>query len=79
MRSQNRAPSLDEMKSMKDRLRDCLESGALGISFGLIYPPSSYAEIEEMVELCKVVAEYDGVFSIHIRNERRPVISVRKP
>lgn len=69
MRSQNRAPSLDEMKSMKDRLRDCLESGALGISFGLIYPPSSYAEIEEMVELCKVVAEYDGVFSIHMRNE----------
>lgn len=62
-------PTKDELEKMKLLLRDAMEHGALGISFGLIYPPSSYADTEELIELAKVVKEYEGVVAAHIRNE----------
>lgn len=63
------APAPGQMECMKSLLRDAMQAGALGISFGLIYPPASYASIDEMAELCKVVAEYDGFAAFHLRNE----------
>lgn len=65
----NRAPSNEELNEMKELLRDGLEHGALGISFGLIYPPSCYAETDELVALAEVIAQYNGIISAHIRNE----------
>ncbi|MBS7638051.1 amidohydrolase family protein, partial [Candidatus Bathyarchaeota archaeon] len=46
-----------------------LEEGALGLSTGLIYPPCSYSDLEELSSLCQVVREYGGVFVAHMRNE----------
>lgn len=65
----NRKPTEEEMETMKALLREGMEHGALGISFGLIYPPSNYALEDEMVELAKVVAEYNGIAACHIRSE----------
>ncbi len=62
-------PSEEELQKMKTLLRDAMESGALGISFGLIYPPSRYAETDELVEIAKVVKEYEGIVAAHIRSE----------
>ena len=70
----NRKPTENEMEQMKDRLRECMEHGALGLTFGLIYPPSSYADIDEMTELARVVAQYGGNISAHIRNDGDSII-----
>ena len=44
------------------------------MSTGLIYPPGTYADKEELTELCKVVAEYNGVYSTHMRNEGAAIL-----
>lgn len=69
MGMENRKPTPDEMECMKELLREAMAGGAIGMSSGLIYPPGVYADREELAELCKVVAEYDGVYSTHMRNE----------
>lgn len=58
--------NVEEMKAI---LAAEMERGAIGISCGLEYVPGSYATTEEIIELCKVVAKYDGLFAIHMRNE----------
>jgi len=69
MGMEKRAPTKAEMEDMKALLREAMEHGALGISFGLVYTPSCYSSKEELVELCKVVAEYNGIAAAHLRNE----------
>ncbi len=64
-----RKPTPEEMEAMKALLRRCLEEGAIGMNAGTYYAPGAYADTEELVELCKVLAEYDGVFSCHMRSE----------
>lgn len=64
-----------ELEEMKKVLRRELEAGAYGLSTGLIYMPCAYAETEELIELCKVVAEYDGRLVIHQRSEADTVLS----
>jgi len=46
-----------------------MEEGAFGLSAGLIYVPAIFAKTEELVELCRVVSRFNGVFSIHVRGE----------
>lgn len=62
-------PTSEEMAAMKDMVRESMEAGALGMSMGLIYPPAAFAETDEIIEVAKVVAEYDGMASSHIRSE----------
>ena len=47
----------NELEQMKAQIRQAMEAGALGISFEMIYTPGIFADTEEMIELCKVVAE----------------------
>ena len=61
--------SLKELYEMKDLVAEAMEDGAYGITSGLIYPPGVYADTEELIELCKVVASYGGVYTTHMRNE----------
>lgn len=70
MGNDNREPTQEELDKMKALIAKCMEEGAKGISFGLIYPPGSYANTEELVEICKVVADYDGIMMVHMRNEQ---------
>lgn len=69
MGSENRAPTAQELEAMKQLLRDGLEAGAIGLSFGLIYVPGCYSNMEECIALAEVVAEFDGLLASHIRNE----------
>lgn len=64
-----RRPSKSELLRMKELLRTCLQEGAKGMSFGLVYPPGSYAQVEELIELAKVVSEFDGIIMVHMRDE----------
>jgi N-acyl-D-amino-acid deacylase len=65
----NRPPTAEELSKMKEPLVEALEAGAFGYSSGLIYPPSSYAATEELVELAKAMAPYGGLYATHMRNE----------
>ena len=46
-----------------------MEQGACGFSSGLIYRPGRWSDTEEVLELAKVVAPYDGIYATHMRNE----------
>ncbi|MEG2203804.1 MAG: D-aminoacylase [Oscillospiraceae bacterium] len=74
MGNDNRKPTPEEMTAMRELLAKCMQEGALGMSLGLIYPPGSYADTDELIELAKVVAEYDGLIMVHMRNENDKLI-----
>ncbi len=70
----NRKPADEELEIMKDMVREGMENGAIGLSTGLIYPPGAYTTEDEIVELCRIVASYGGVYCSHIRNESQHVV-----
>lgn len=65
----SRVATEEEIAKMKEITRRELEAGAAGISTGLIYIPCAYSETKEMVEICKVAAEYGRPLVIHQRSE----------
>ncbi|NLD17596.1 MAG: D-aminoacylase [Tissierellia bacterium] len=71
----NRLPTEEELQKMRDITRREMEAGAWGLSTGLIYMPCAYCETEEIIEMCKVVAEFGGVFVTHQRSEADDIIS----
>jgi N-acyl-D-amino-acid deacylase len=66
---EDRVPTDEEMASMKAMVRQAMEQGALGVGSSLIYAPAFYSSTEELIELCKVASEYDGMYISHIRSE----------
>ena len=65
----DRAPTPEELDQMRDLVRGEMEAGALGIGTSLIYPPAFYAKTDELIELCKVAAKYQGKYISHMRSE----------
>jgi N-acyl-D-amino-acid deacylase len=63
----DRPATAEEIRKMRDMIRQGMEEGACGLSTGLDYPPGSWATTDELVELCKTVAECGGVYSTHVR------------
>jgi N-acyl-D-amino-acid deacylase len=66
---ENRKPSADEIRRMQRLIAQAMEDGAVGFSTGLIYSPSGYSEIQELVALAEVAGRYGGFYSSHIRGE----------
>lgn len=66
---EDRAPTPQEMDSMKLMVKQAMEEGALGVGTSLIYAPAFYSSTEELIELSKVAAEYDGMYISHMRSE----------
>ncbi|GAB4468605.1 MAG: amidohydrolase family protein [Thermoflexibacter sp.] len=66
---QDRKPTEEELKKMQDLVRQAMEEGALGVGSSLIYAPAFYAKTDELIALCKVAAEYDGLYISHLRSE----------
>jgi len=58
----------EDLDSAKAIVREGMEQGAIGLSTGLSYFPNSWSDTEELIELCKVVAELGGVYITHLRN-----------
>jgi N-acyl-D-amino-acid deacylase len=65
----DRPPTPAEMERMRRLVQQEMEAGALGIGSSLIYAPGTYAKTEELVELCKVAARYQGKYISHLRSE----------
>jgi N-acyl-D-amino-acid deacylase len=70
----NKLATAEEMASMKALIAQAMKDGAVGFSTGLQYIPGAYANFDEVVELGKAAAEYDGVYASHIRDEGDSVI-----
>src|SRR5437660_1467794 len=66
---EDKQPTSEQLDQMRELVRKEMEAGALGIGTSLIYPPAFYAKTEELIELCKVAAKYQGKYISHIRSE----------
>jgi len=69
MGMEDRLARPDEIQAMQELIRRSMREGAFGLSTGLIYPPCCFADTAELIELCRVVAEFDGIFVSHMRSE----------
>ena len=78
MGMENRPATESELETMKGLLREAMESGAAGLSTGLIYTPGCYAEEKEVLELAKVIAPFNGIYASHMRNEAELVTDAVK-
>ena len=62
-------PTAAELDTMRAVVRNAMEDGAFGISTALIYPPGSYAETRELIEMAKAMAPFHGSYITHMRDE----------
>ena len=74
MGNENRAPTQQEQVQMEALVKSAMDSGAFGMSTGLIYLPGTYSETGEIISLARVVAKQDGIYASHIRNEFELII-----
>jgi N-acyl-D-amino-acid deacylase len=66
----DRPPTPEELERMKALVDAGMRGGAAGFSTGLIYTPGTYSKTDEIIELAKAAAPYDGIYVSHMRNER---------
>lgn len=62
-------PSAEQMRKMQAEVVTAMESGARGVSTGLIYPPGSFANTQELIAFTRPAAERGGIYFSHIRGE----------
>jgi N-acyl-D-amino-acid deacylase len=64
-----RAPTKEELTKMQQLVATSMEEGAWGMSTGLQYVPSAYADTDELVALASIVGQRGGIYASHIRDE----------
>lgn len=70
----DRAPTQGEVEEMKTLLGTSLEEGSFGLSSGLEYDPQTLTPTEALIDLCKTVASYGGLYATHIRSRDVKVV-----
>lgn len=70
----DRVPTAAELEEMKRLVDQAMRDGAVGMSTGLIYLPGTFAKTEEIVELAKSIAPYDGIYASHMRSESGKIL-----
>ncbi len=65
----NRAPTEEELQTMRELVAQAMEEGAMGLGSSLIYAPADYASTEELIALAKVASAYGGMYITHMRSE----------
>jgi len=66
---EDKPPTPGQLDKMRELVRQEMEAGALGVTTALIYPPATFAKTDELIELSKVAAKYQGKYIAHIRSE----------
>ena len=64
---ETRPPTNDELANMAVLIRQAMREGAVGLSSGLDYIPSRYADTAELTALCREIAPFGGVYVTHMR------------
>jgi N-acyl-D-amino-acid deacylase len=70
----DRAATADEIAYMKSQLAQAMRDGSIGLSTGLFYDPAHAAPTEEVIELASVLADYEGIYTTHMRDEADHVV-----
>lgn len=69
-----RPASAAETGRMQELVREALAAGAIGVSTGTFYEPAAAAPTEEIIEVCRPLSEYKGLYVTHMRNEAEKII-----
>ncbi|EPF2928071.1 N-acyl-D-amino-acid deacylase family protein [Vibrio navarrensis] len=64
-----------EIEQMRAALTEAMEQGALGLSSGLAYASAKQATAAEVVQLAKVLAGYQGIYTTHMRSEFAEILT----
>lgn len=64
----------EELAVMRRVMAEAMEDGACGVAYALIYPPDSFADTDEIVAICEVVAQYQGLYITHVRSEAEQLV-----
>ena len=70
----DRAATPAEITRMREMAHESLAAGAIGVSTGTAYPPAACAPTAEIIEICRPLSEFDGLYVTHMRNEDDQVI-----
>lgn len=65
----DRVATRAEIERMRAMAHESLASGAIGISTGTAYAPAACASTEEIIEVCRPLTEFGGLYVTHMRNE----------
>ena len=57
----------EQLEEELSHVREAMEGGAFGGSFGFMYEPDRYADKAEIVAFAKEIAKYGGILTIHPR------------
>lgn len=74
MGTEERKAAPEEMEKMRKLLAESLEQGAWGMSTGLVYPPGSFADTEELESLAEILELYGTVLTSHVRGESETLL-----
>lgn len=72
--SSARGPTEEELQRMRAAMDSAMQAGVLGMTTALIYPPSSFATTDELVEVARAMAPYGGIYASHIRGEGKELV-----
>ena len=70
-----RPASKAEIGRMRELTDEALIAGAVGVSTGLYYEPACAAPTEEVIEVCRPLADHDGLYVTHMRDEGANILS----
>lgn len=71
----SKTPTTEEIKSMCEIAESAMKSGAFGMSLGLQYLPGIFSTKDELIDICTVIAKYNGIVMIHLRNHDDTIIN----
>jgi N-acyl-D-amino-acid deacylase len=74
MEDLERAANAAEVKRMRELAEEALSAGAIGVSTGLYYEPAAAASTEEVIEVCRPLAQHRGLYCTHMRNEGEAIL-----
>lgn len=74
-----RRPTSLEMGEMKEHLAEAFDAGVWGFSTGRDYPPSAYADFDEILELARYVKSCGGYYFTHWRRTGPRIGTPRRP
>ncbi len=69
MGKSDKKASKKEIIKMQTLIQQEMDAGAFGMSTGLYYAPSSYSNTNEVIALAQTVAQNNGIYDTHLRDE----------